>query len=71
MNVLTKVWKFYLDGFRSMTIGRTLWAIILIKLAVMFMVLKVFFFPNMLGGMDKAEKADFVSKQLIEHNSGR
>ena len=26
------IWKFYLDGFRSMTIGRTLWILILIKL---------------------------------------
>jgi len=40
--------KFYIDGFRSMRVGRTLWKIILIKLVVMFAVLKVFFFPNIL-----------------------
>lgn len=31
-----------------MTVGRTLWKIILIKLLVMFAVLKLFFFPNYL-----------------------
>ena len=71
MNVFGRVWRFYLEGFRSMTVGRTLWAIILIKLAVMFLVLKVFFFPDALGGLDGTEKADFVSKELIERGSGR
>lgn len=39
----------YRDGFRSMTVGRTLWIIIAIKLAIMFLVLKIFFFPNKLN----------------------
>lgn len=39
----------YRDGFRSMTIGRTLWIVIAIKLAIMFLVLKIFFFPNKLN----------------------
>ena len=38
----------YVDGFRSMTVGRKLWALILIKLAIMFLVLKLFFFPDIL-----------------------
>lgn len=29
--LLKKIVLFYYDGFRSMTLGRTLWAIILIK----------------------------------------
>ena len=32
-----------------MTVGRTLWLIIAIKLAIMFLVLKLFFFPNKLN----------------------
>ena len=28
------IWRFYRDGFRSMTLGRTLWAVILIKLSL-------------------------------------
>lgn len=27
-----KVWLFYYEGFRDMTVGKTLWAIILLKL---------------------------------------
>ncbi|HHJ10996.1 MAG TPA: DUF4492 domain-containing protein [Bacteroidetes bacterium] len=31
-NFLIKVFRFYYNGFRSMTVGRNLWLIILIKL---------------------------------------
>lgn len=34
---LIRVFYFYRDGFREMTWGRVLWAIILIKLFVMFL----------------------------------
>lgn len=66
MAVLRKIAKFYYDGFRSMTVGRTLWAVILIKLAIMFLILKIFFFPATLRGMDDGQKADFVSRELID-----
>jgi hypothetical protein len=45
---MKKLVLFYVDGFKSMTLGRTLWAIILIKLFILFFVLKLFFFPNYL-----------------------
>ncbi len=32
MNALRKVIRFYVEGFREMTVGRTLWAVILVKL---------------------------------------
>ena len=48
-NTLLSIWNFYLEGFRSMTLGRTLWIIILLKLFVMFFILKLFFFPDFLG----------------------
>ena len=48
-NTLLSVWNFYLEGFRSMTLGRTLWIIILLKLFIMFFILKLFFFPDFLG----------------------
>lgn len=58
---------FYIDGFRRMTLGRTLWAIIIIKLIVMFAILKVFFFPNYLNTnfASDQERADHVSEELI------
>ncbi len=39
----------YFDGFKDMgKLGRRLWIIILLKLFIMFAVLKIFFFPNFL-----------------------
>lgn len=51
-----------------MKLGKTLWLIILVKLFIMFIVLKIFFFPNYLGSrfQTEDEKADFVGDQLIE-----
>ncbi|EKJ91971.1 protein of unknown function (DUF4492) [Bacteroides finegoldii] len=66
-NALLAVWNFYLEGFRSMTLGRTLWVIILLKLFVMFFILKLFFFPNFLGDHPtEAEKGAYVGNELIE-----
>ncbi|MFQ8806974.1 MAG: DUF4492 domain-containing protein [Alistipes indistinctus] len=45
-----RVYRFYADGFRSMTLGRTLWAVILIKLFIMFAILRLFFFPTSSAG---------------------
>ena len=47
-NLFMRIARFYIDGFRNMKLGKTLWAIILIKLFIMFAILKVFFFPNFL-----------------------
>lgn len=44
-----RVWDLYADGFRNMTIGRYLWVIIIFKLIVIFLVLKLFFFPDLLS----------------------
>lgn len=60
-----KSYRLYYEGFRDMTLGRTLWAVILIKLVIMFLVLKVFFFPSHLRGMDPQQKADYVTNELI------
>ena len=48
-NVALRIWRFYRDGFRSMTWGRVLWLIIIVKLVVMFGVLRLFFFPDYLS----------------------
>lgn len=45
---LKNIYYMYSDGFRQMTIGRTLWTLILIKLFILFFVVKLFFFPNIL-----------------------
>lgn len=60
------IWRFYYEGFRDMTIGKTLWIIILAKLFIMFFVLKLFFFPNILERdfEDDGQRADFVRQEL-------
>lgn len=64
--LLYEIFHLYYDGFRMMTLGKTLWAIILIKLVVIFLILKLFFFPNYIDRKAKnGNKADFVSKELL------
>lgn len=63
---IVSIYQFYRDGFREMTLGRTLWAIILIKLFVMFFILKLFFFPSFLKGKSTEEKQDYVGTELVE-----
>ncbi|MBO8465814.1 MAG: DUF4492 domain-containing protein [Bacteroidetes bacterium] len=62
---LAKIWRFYIDGFKNMTWGRQLWVVILVKLFIMFAILKVFFFPDFLRGKTDEEKSDFVSTELV------
>ena len=57
----------YVDGFRSMTVGKTLWLIIAIKLFVFFVIIKILFFPNFLSTNSNSDdgKAQYVREQLI------
>ena len=59
-----RIVRFYVDGFRAMTVGRTLWIIILVKLFVLFAVLKLFFFPDLLAGKSDEERAAHVLEEL-------
>ena len=61
-----RVFRFYRDGFRSMTLGRTLWKVILVKLFIMFAVLKLFFFPDFLSTQFSTDeqRADYVMEQI-------
>lgn len=69
-SALSNVWRFYVDGFRSMTLGRTLWLIIFIKLFIMFFVLRLFFFPRFLNtNVVKGDKEEYVSGELINRAS--
>lgn len=40
--------------------------LILIKLFIMFFVLKLIFFPSFLRGKSDAEKSDYVREELME-----
>ncbi len=67
--VLKNIGRFYYDGFRSMTVGKKLWTIILIKLIILFLVLRLFFFPNYLKSNFKndEQRSDHVIEQLTKH----
>lgn len=62
-----RIYHFYLEGFREMDLGKTLWLVILVKLFIMFFILKLFFFPNYLGKFgNDSEKENHVSNELIQ-----
>lgn len=66
-SLLYRIYDLYYDGFRNMTLGRTLWTVILIKLVVIFAVLKVFFFPDYLKEhSEKGHEADYVATQILK-----
>lgn len=68
-NILVRIWKFYLSGFKNMSNwGRQVWLIILIKLFIMFAILKLFFFPDFLKTNFKTdqERSDYVLEILTE-----
>lgn len=61
-----RIFRFYYDGFRNMQLGKTLWAIILLKLFIMFAIMKIFFFPNILkkNFRNDKERSEYVIEQL-------
>lgn len=56
----------YVDGFRNMTIGRSLWALIIIKVILLLVVVKLLFFPDVMktNYRDDASRADAVREAL-------
>jgi uncharacterized membrane protein len=69
MRILLKnIFQFYYQGFKGMTVGKRLWLIIIIKLILMFLVLKLFFFPDFLKTHFKtdAERSNYVIEQLTK-----
>ncbi len=61
--MVRRIFRFYVTGFREMTLGRVLWALILVKLFVLFAVLRLFFFPAYLT---EGQEGEQVSAELIE-----
>ncbi|MDR1170532.1 MAG: DUF4492 domain-containing protein [Prevotellaceae bacterium] len=64
--MLKRIFVFYYEGFKEMTVGKTLWVIILIKLTIMFLVLKLFFFPNFLktNFENEDDRVKYVIREL-------
>lgn len=68
-NFFYRVYDLYVDGFKHMRLGKTLWAIILIKLFIIFVILKIFFFPNFLKQHAEGDEAGYVAVELVERAS--
>ncbi len=65
--IIKRIWNFYYEGFRNMSWwGRRVWLIIIIKLFLIFAVLKLFFFPDFLKTRFSTEKerSEYVMEQL-------
>jgi len=68
---LKKIYLFYLEGFTTMPRwGKQVWLVILIKLFVMFVILKIFFFPNFLNTNFKTDvdRSNHVLENLTDIN---
>jgi hypothetical protein len=63
-----RILELYIDGFRNMPgWGRKVWIIIIIKVFIMFAILKVFFFQDFLKTRYENDKqrSEYVLDQLI------
>lgn len=62
---LIQLWR---EGFKTMTWGKPLWILNIVKLLIMFGILKLFFFPNFLKQKSDTEEGrrEYVVNQLVE-----
>lgn len=68
-SIPSRVVRFYVEGFRDMSgTGRSLWALIIVKLILFFAVMKLFFFPDILKRdyPDDASRAEAVRSSLLD-----
>lgn len=67
-SILSRIFRFYYEGFKGMTVGKRLWLIIFIKLFIMFAILKLFFFKDFLNSKfdTNEEKGNYVIEQLTK-----
>jgi len=71
MKIIKNIFYFYIDGFKNKSkLSRRLWLIILIKLFIMFAILKLFFFPNFLNTNFSSDekKSDHIINVLTNQN---
>ncbi|MBQ9584158.1 MAG: DUF4492 domain-containing protein [Bacteroidales bacterium] len=60
------LFSLYRDGFRNMTWGKPLVWLIILKLVILFAVLRVFFFRPAMAGLSEQEKIEAVSGRLTD-----
>lgn len=68
MNTISKIFSLYRDGFKNLTLGKSLWKIVIIKLLVILVVLNYFVYDNSLNSKFKTnkEKQNFIFTNLTK-----
>lgn len=66
--MIKAIFNFYYQGFKAMTVGKQLWIIIIIKIIVLFLILKIWLFPNFLKSNFATDEArsNYVIEQLTK-----
>ncbi|MCJ7800840.1 MAG: DUF4492 domain-containing protein [Candidatus Marinimicrobia bacterium] len=65
--MIRKIAKFYINGFKNLDkLGIKLWIVILIKLFIIFIILKIFFFQDFLDNKfdNDKDKSDYIIEEL-------
>jgi hypothetical protein len=61
-----KAWHLYFDGFRDLSVwGRSVWIIILIKLFILFVIIRLIFMPDVLKKNYKTDEQR--SRHVLEN----
>jgi hypothetical protein len=64
-----RLFRFYYDGFMNMSSwGRKVWIILIIKLFIMFAILKIFFFPDLLqkNFLNDGQRSKYIIDNLTK-----
>lgn len=69
-HVLKSILQFYIDGFKNMTVGKILWAIILIKLFIMFFIIKPVYFSRTTQNRNdvRQTESDYIYEELVNRS---
>lgn len=59
----------YRDGFRNMTWGKPLVWLIILKLVILFAILRVFFFKPAMRGLTDQQKSEQVGNALTKNHN--
>lgn len=69
-SLIYRIYDLYADGFRNMTLGKTLWAVIIVKLFIIFVVLRLLFFPDYIeANAPEGGEADFVATEMMQRGA--
>lgn len=64
-DMIKRIINFYYEGFSNMRTGKTLWLVVIVKLVVIFLVLKLFFMPDILQeSAGEGNEPDYIMQRL-------